>query len=125
MYLMKMKDSFKGNTMNIKKQMSKILFIFCLLSACAVFAMDLQSAKSRGLVGEQLNGYLGVVSSSAGDDVSALVADINNKRKDKYRSIAKQNGASLETVELLAGKKAIEKTEDGNYIQSATGWKKK
>ena len=55
----------------------------------------------------------------------ALIADVNAKRKAKYQSIATQNSARLETVELLAGKKAIEKTRPGNYIQSAAGWKKK
>ena len=89
------------------------------------FAAELQGAKADGMVGEQLNGYLGVVNSAASDDVRALVKDVNAKRKEKYQSIAKQNGTSLETVELLAGKKAIEKTQAGNYIQTATGWKKK
>ena len=51
--------------------------------------------------------------------------DIVDKRKAKYQSIASQNSTSLETVELLAGKKAVEKTQPGNYIQTATGWKKK
>jgi uncharacterized protein YdbL (DUF1318 family) len=120
-----MKDFFRGNMMKIKNQALKIFLMVCLFASTAVFAMDLQSAKSQGLVGEQLNGYLGVVSSDAGSDVEALVADINNKRKQMYQSIAKKNGTSLDTVELLAGKKAIEKTSTGNYIQSATGWKKK
>lgn len=88
-------------------------------------AADLQQVKSDGVVGEQLNGYLGVVSANASSDVRALVADVNAKRKAKYESIAAQNSTSLETVELLAGKKAIEKTSSGNYIQTATGWKKK
>lgn len=127
MYLMKMRGSFRGDTMdmNIKNQIFKFFLICFVLTTTIVFAMDLQSAKSQGLVGEQLNGYLGVVSASAGSDVNALVADINDKRKQKYQSIAKENGTSLDTVELLAGKKAIEKTSNGNYIQSATGWKKK
>ena len=36
-----------------------------------------------------------------------------------------QNSARLETVKLLAGKKAIEKTRPGHYIQPAAGWKQK
>lgn len=125
MCLMKMKDSFRGNGMNIKTRISQILVVFFLLVSSVVFAADLQGAKSQGLIGEQLNGYLGVVASSVSGEVKALVADVNSKRKKKYQSIAKENGTSLDTVELLAGKKAIEKTVSGNYIQSATGWKKK
>ena len=112
-----------------KVVMSKLLKIFfiCLiaLNTACVFAADLQQAKSDGLVGEQLNGYLGLVSSDVSADVRALVKDVNTKRKAKYKSIAEKNSTSLETVELLAGKKAIEKTRSGNYVQTAAGWKKK
>lgn len=104
------------------KMLAVLLIVFN--SAC-VFAMDLQQAKSEGLVGEQLNGYLGVVSAESSSDVRELVSKVNAKRKGKYESIAAKNSTSLETVELLAGKKAIEKTRAGNYIQTATGWKKK
>ncbi len=112
--------------MGVKKIMSKFLLLLVLVTATIfAYAADLQTAKSSGLVGEQLNGYLGIVDASAGGDVRTLVKDINAKRKAKYEAIASQNSTSLETVELLAGKKAVEKTQPGNYIQTATGWKKK
>ena len=112
--------------MQVKMKISKLLLMVILLTVATIAqAVDLQSAKSGGLVGEQLNGYLGVVDASAGSDVRTLVKDINAKRKAKYEAIASQNSTSLETVELLAGKKAVEKTQAGNYIQTATGWKKK
>ncbi len=112
--------------MCIRSFMSKILFAgMLLISASCVYAVDLQQAKATGLVGEQLNGYLGIVDAGAGNDVRAMVEDVNSKRKTKYKSIASQNSTSLETVEILAGKKAIEKTKAGHYIQTATGWKKK
>jgi len=112
--------------MKAMSKLLKILFVYLIAfnSAC-VFAGDLQQVKGQGLVGEQLNGYLGVVSSDVSAEVRALVNDVNAKRKAKYESIASQNSTSLETVELLAGKKAIEKTQSGNYIQTATGWRKK
>jgi uncharacterized protein YdbL (DUF1318 family) len=104
----------------------KVLFISLLtLNVTGVFAADLQQVKSEGLVGEQLNGYLGVVSTEANAEVRRLIADVNEKRKAEYESIAAKNSTSIETIELLAGKKAIEKTEPGNYIQNATGWIKK
>lgn len=112
--------------MRIESNLFKILFIgLLLISTSCVLALDLKEAKNSGLVGEQLNGYLGIVDKSAGSDVQALVNDINAKRKAKYEAIASQNSTSLETVELLAGKKAVEKTQVGNYVQTATGWKKK
>ncbi len=110
----------------MKDKILKVLFIGLLaFNAAYVFAVDLQQVKNDGVIGEQLNGYLGVVRADADADVRDLVADINAKRKAKYQSIASANSTSLETVELLAGKKAVEKTRAGNYIQTATGWKKK
>ena len=92
----------------MKRKIVKLFFIglISLNMACA-FALDLQQVKSDGLVGEQLNGYLGVVKSNASAEVRAMVDDINAQRKAKYQSIAAKNSTSVETVELLAGKKAI------------------
>ncbi len=110
----------------MKRKIVKLFFIGLIsLNMTCAFALDLQQVKSDGLVGEQLNGYLGVVKSNASAEVRAMVDDINAQRKAKYQSIAAKNSTSVETVELLAGKKAIEKTEPGNYIQTATGWNKK
>ncbi|MEQ9518513.1 MAG: YdbL family protein [Parvibaculum sp.] len=90
-------------------------------------ADGLGDAKAAGLVGEQLNGYLGIVSGSAGADVQSLVADINLRRKDSYRSIVDQTpGATLSAVEILAGQKLIGMTPAGQYVQSPSGgWVRK
>ena len=88
------------------------------------WAITLDQAKAQGLVGEQANGYLGVVKSGAG--VGALVRDINTKRKAEYQAIAKRNNTTLQAVEALAGKKAIERTPPGQYVKPpSSGWVKK
>ena len=90
----------------------------------SAWALDLQQAKSQGLVGERLDGYLGIVKPAAG--VQSLLDKINSGRRDYYRDIAKRNGTSQDVVEALAGKKAIQKTPAGQYIQNASGgWIKK
>ncbi len=90
----------------------------------SVWALDLQQAKSQGLVGERLDGYLGIVKPS--DRVQALVKKINLGRREHYKRIAQQTGTSRDVVEVLAGKKAIQKTPAGQYIQNASGaWIKK
>jgi uncharacterized protein YdbL (DUF1318 family) len=97
-----------------------------LLLACSTVAMalDLDSAKSQGLVGEQPNGYLGVV--KATPEAVELASDINAKRRTAYDAIAKKNGATLDQVAALAGQKAIEKTAPGTYVRSPDGqWVKK
>ncbi|UZR29796.1 YdbL family protein [Methylococcus mesophilus] len=87
----------------------------------AVWAIGLDAAKGQGLVGEQPNGYLEAVKADAAGEVRALVADINAKRRQKYEEIAEKNQTSLQVVEALAGKTAIEKTPPGQYIKSPSG----
>ncbi len=104
--------------------MKKILRTFLLIAGLAgsalAFSLDLDSAKAGGLVGEQPNGYLAPVG-SATPAVTALVNDINAKRKAAYTDIAQRNGTALDAVEQLAGKKAIEKTPTGQYVKLPSG----
>lgn len=90
----------------------------------SLWAIDLQSAKNQGLVGETQSGYLAVVKNSG--EALAVVKQVNDERKKHYQSIASRNGTSLQVVEVLAGKKAIEKASSGHYVQNSSGsWVKK
>lgn len=101
------------------------LFTTCLLLiAQPVFAIDLQSAKDQGVVGETPSGYLAAVKSPS-PEVSALIESINSKRKIKYQEIATRNNTSLQSVEQLAGKKAIEKSAPGSYVKAGGSWQQK
>ena len=90
-----------------------------LLLSMAAFALDLDTAKSQGLVGEQTDGYLGVVKATPA--AVELAAEINQKRRDAYERIAKQNGMTLDQVAKLAGQKAIDKTATGQYVKTPDG----
>lgn len=107
--------------------MLKKIFWAIFISSCvttSAWALDLQQAKSNGLVGEQTNGYLGVVKSST--EVEALVKDINAKRQHHYQRIAKQNGISVQDVASLAAQKAIAAADKGHIIQNKQGqWQTK
>ena len=101
------------------------VFLWVLSVSPVSFALDLQQAKSQGLVGEMANGYLGAPNPASGE-VQALIADINAKRKVRYTQVAKKVAKPLSIVEQLAGEKAQTKTQPGHYIQTANGqWKKK
>ena len=101
----------------------KALILGLLLAATPAIALELHDAKAQGLVGETVNGYLGAVKSTP--EVNALVGDINSKRKAEYQRIAQQNGIDLATVEAMAGKKAIDKTPPGQYVNVTGSWLKK
>ena len=106
------------------RPLTLLLLLAGLLVGGPALALDLQQAKERGLVGETPSGYLAVV--QGGADASRVVNDVNRLRKQHYLSIAKRNGTSLAAVEALAGKKAIELTPAGQYIQLPNGkWVRK
>ena len=97
-----------------------------LLLSLSAAAANLDSAKADGWIGEQPNGYLGLVRNDAPTDVKALVNDVNAKRKARYQQIASQQGAPLAEVEKVGGQTAIEKTRPGHYVKDASGrWRKK
>ncbi|MDX1353522.1 MAG: YdbL family protein [Thiomicrorhabdus sp.] len=108
-----------------------ILLISLLLTFSAnVWAMDLSSAmaqlssaKSQGLIGEQPNGYLGVVKNQG--NAQEIAKLINQARKQEYLKLAETHKVPVNEIELLAGKKAIEKTASGLYIQLNGKWLKK
>ena len=83
----------------------------------------LGAAKSSGQLGEQPNGYLGVV--SPGGSAEEIAKLINQARQAEYQRLAKENGLQLGDVEALAGQKALEKTPSGQYIQLNGKWLRK
>lgn len=105
----------------MKKRISLLLAL--IFTSFLAFAVELDQAKDQGLVGEQTDGYLGVIKPSK--EVQALVDDINAKRRQKYLELAQQNNLQLAQVEVLAGKKAVEKTQAGHYVKMGSEWVKK
>lgn len=107
--------------------MQKIItaFVFVLLFQNA-WAIDLDSAKAQGLVGEANSGYLAAVKAPASAEVNALIADVNAKRKAKFQETAAKTGTTLEQVSYRFYELAVEKTAPGHYYQDKNGaWQKK
>ena len=71
-----------------------------LFGALAANAATLDGAKAAGQIGESVDGYVHLVDKNAPAAVKALMKDVNNKRREKYASIAKTRGASVESVGL-------------------------
>jgi len=105
------------------------IFLALLISMLAVsvaVASPLTQPKADSLIGEQVNGYIGLVKQNVPSDVKKLVNDVNAKRKAGYQKIARKQGTSLAEVERVGGNTAIEKTLSGNYIRDASGtWRRK
>jgi uncharacterized protein YdbL (DUF1318 family) len=110
----------------------RMSFRFLLLAAALVLAAPawalslnqamgaLPQAKSAGLLGERPDGYVGVVTPEG--DAAEIARLINEARKAEYQRLATENGIKLRDVEAIAGKKAQERTEPGQYIQLNGVW---
>lgn len=108
------------------KTLIKASVLGLLLMMHGAFAADLATAKQQGWVGEQNNGYLGLVRSGAPADVQALVTDVNSRRKAQFTQIATKNGIAEAEAAKVFAREAAERTSPGNYIQNpAGGWVKK
>ena len=78
------------------------------------------AAREAGKVGEQPDGYLGIVGASD-PSLQRLVDDINIKRRAVYAEKAKENSATLEAYALTAGCQAIARTVPGEKYRAPDG----
>lgn len=99
---------------------------FCLLVLPTAYGITLQEAKEDGIIGERRDGYIGFVVTSTTAEVQTMVRDVNQQRRELYQQIAQENNISTIQVSALAYEKALEATQNGHYVQDASGaWVKK
>ena len=75
------------------------------------------AARAEGKVGEQVDGYLGVVGANS-PELQRIVDDINIKRKAVYARKARENNATIEQYAMTAGCQAIALTVPGEKYQA-------
>ncbi|AMO79400.1 MULTISPECIES: YdbL family protein [Pseudomonas] len=114
--------------MTLRSKLGVALLALCVSLPALAMSLEqamsaLGGAKAQGLVGEQPDGYLGVVSNSG--QAADIAAQINAARRAEYQKVAGQSGAKLGDVEALAGKKAMDRTPSGQYIQLNGKWVRK
>jgi uncharacterized protein YdbL (DUF1318 family) len=116
--------------MSSRIRITTALLVLGLGLSPPVLALDLSQAsaalgqaKASGQVGEKPTGYLGVI--VPGGQAAEIARLINEARRAEYQQVAKKNAISLGDVEALAGKKAMDKTPAGQFIQSGGQWVKK
>ena len=110
--------------------MSKLLFfrkrylgaaLIALGAATLTYAAErdpaYQAARSAGLIGEQIDGYLGYVTAPS-PATKALVEDLNIKRKAAYTQQAMANGATVEQFAFTTACRLISQTAPGEKYQA-------
>ena len=111
---------------NAKVSFYASLMWLMLIVTPTALAQSLEDAKASGLIGEQRDGYIGLVQGSAPPAVISLVEDVNRQRRERYQQIASENGISVDQVAQLAFNKAVEATRSGHFLEDANGrWVRK
>jgi len=84
-------------------------------------------AVTAGEIGEQIDGYLGVVKgANPSAAVRAAMSEINIARKSVYSKLAAAQNVQTAVVSTLTGEKQIKKARSGTFVKDASGnWLKK
>jgi uncharacterized protein YdbL (DUF1318 family) len=104
--------------------MLRAMLVVLALAGAVSARLELDGAKTAGLVGEKPDGYVAAVDPNPSPEVKALVADVNVKRRAAYERIARENGAPLADVAALAGKKLIEGAEKDTWVYVGGRWQR-
>jgi hypothetical protein len=106
----------------MKKLIAIIAIIFAATTSAS--ALDLQSARATGQIGEKNDGYVTALQSTL--EAKNLAAEVNEKRKAEYARISKENGQTVDVVAKIAAGQIITKLPAGAKYQDNSGaWKTK
>ena len=88
---------------------------------------EIEAAKAAGVVGERIDGYIGLVDDGAVDaSLMRRINEINARRRAAYDELAQQAGATTAQVARLTGEKQVERVPVGHYYMDETGaWVRK
>jgi uncharacterized protein YdbL (DUF1318 family) len=113
---------------NFKNIFAAAALVFLSTPAFADLAADkatVDAAKAAGKVGEQADGYLGVVAGADGT-ITAAVNSINAGRREVYSQTASKSGVTPDAAGQATGAQLIAKTPAGEFIKPLGGaWTKK
>lgn len=83
-------------------------------------------AKAAGILGEQGDGYLGLVTGSAPDNVKAAMTVINAGRSQAYKDIAAKSGVTAAAAGQATAQQLISRLPAGQYYRPLDGaWTRK
>jgi uncharacterized protein YdbL (DUF1318 family) len=100
-----------------------VMFSGAALAASAI----IENAKSQCIVGEQADGYLGVIDSGKADaDLRREVDSINMQRKAAYARLAEKNAVTIDDTAKVTAEKLINQAPSGQCVRDENGtWLKK
>ena len=99
--------------------------LLALALPAAALPPVLEQAKKEGVVGEQVNGYLGLVKGTAPPDVRSAMEEVNSQRKALYQARAREQATDATTYGAVVGKTQVEREPKGNWVRTDKGWHRK
>lgn len=82
----------------------------------------IEEAKMECIVGEQNDGYIGVVDGAeAPQNLLREVKSINLQRKAAYSKLAKRNGVTIDAAAMLTAERLINDAPSGHCVQDEGG----
>lgn len=108
--------------MRIKASCMIAALVATALPAAALAQRDpaYAAARAAGQVGEQPDGYLGIVGGGSAE-LRALVSNINIQRKAAYTQKAQASGATVEQLAFTSGCNLIAQTKPGEKYRTPDG----
>src|SRR2546430_7778671 len=97
-----------------------VLFATPAFADLAADKAAVDAAKAAGTVGEQADGYLGIVSSADGT-VTAAVNEINAGRRQVYTQTATKSGVSPDAAGQATGARLVAKVPAGQFFKPICG----
>jgi uncharacterized protein YdbL (DUF1318 family) len=97
-----------------------VLMAATLLAFQSAWALDIQSAKAQGLIGEESTGLVAARGTPSAE-VRALVTSVNDKREAEFERTSKKTGATVAQVKARFYELAVQRTKPGHYYQDESG----
>jgi uncharacterized protein YdbL (DUF1318 family) len=101
-----------------------LFFTLFAASAASAFALDLETARSKGLIGEVDDGYI-AIPPGKGTEAQQLVENVNQERRAVYTDIAKKNGISVEATGQRTFEKRYPGFPAGTWVKIKGAWSQK
>jgi len=103
------------------------LSVTALIQTADAQGAEIDAAKSAGVVGERIDGYLGIVENGGVDSsLRRRVNEINARRRAAYDEVASSAGATTAQVARITGEKQISRVSPGEFYMDENGrWVRK
>ncbi|MEM6538930.1 MAG: YdbL family protein [Pseudomonadota bacterium] len=102
--------------------LASTLSISAAFHAAEAASAAIEAAKGSCLIGERIDGYLGVVDGKSIDaTLKREMNSVNIQRKAAYAQLAADRGVTIETTGAIAAKQLIERADPGECVQNDKG----